>query len=241
MASCAVSSSWQNKPETQEDEHSAKSYTYTHSSTSSIARFPDFQFSFGTLSELASARGKACLLLAVLEVDGPDEVTLRRGPDAGRVVSVLRLIVGDEASTIHKLTAWREIAELWGGTAQDTVGVGVRRGDVVYFESAPPCFVSPPPTHAKACMYLTSLFAIDVLVAPTESSNNNGPPTHVITASPNLRSRAEICYRTMPRASVPADMRLRPDLRLGASDASVRRVAAVVEWFERIAGLGSGQ
>jgi hypothetical protein len=31
-------------------------------------------------------------------------VTVRRGPDAGRVVSVLRLIAGDEASTIRKLT-----------------------------------------------------------------------------------------------------------------------------------------
>ena len=41
----------------------------------------------------------------------------------------------------------------------------------------------------------------------------------------------------MPRASVPADMHLRPDLRLGASDAAVRRVAAVVSWFERMAGL----
>lgn len=238
-ASCAAASSWQNNPETQEDGHSANSYTYAYSSTSSIARFPDFHFSLGTLSALASARGKACLLLAVLEVDGPDEVTLRRGPDAGRVVSVLRLIVGDEASTIRKLTAWREIAESWGGTTQDTVGVGVRRGDVVYFESAPPCPVPPHP-RMRTCMRLTSISAIDVLVAPADGSSNDGAPTHVITASPNFRSRAEICYRTMPRASMPADMRLRPDLRLSGSDASVRRVAAVAAWFERMAGLGSG-
>jgi hypothetical protein len=101
--------------------------------SSSIAWFPDFQFSPSALSVLASARGKVCLLLSVLEVDGPDEVTVRRGPDAGRVVSVLRLIVGDEASTIRKLTAWREIAETWGGATQ---AEGMRRGDVVYFESA---------------------------------------------------------------------------------------------------------
>lgn len=70
----------------------------------------------------------------MLEVDGPDEVTVRRGPDAGRTVSMLRLIVGDEASTVRKLTAWREVAEAWGGGAtQDAVGV--RCGDVVYFES----------------------------------------------------------------------------------------------------------
>ena len=156
-ASRAASSSWQNNLETQEDEHSANSYTYAHSSTSSIARFPDFQFSLGTLSALVFARGKTCLLLAVLEVDGPDEVTLRRGPDAGRVVSVLRLIVGDEASTIRKLTAWREVAESWGGTAQDTVGV--RRGDVVYFESAPPCLV--PLTHACLSVHVPNLFICD--------------------------------------------------------------------------------
>jgi hypothetical protein len=45
----------------------------------------------------------------------------------------------------------------------------------------------------------------------------------------------------MPRASVPADIRLCPDLRLGASDAAVRRVAAVVAWFERMAGLAGTQ
>jgi hypothetical protein len=132
----------QNNLETQ-DEPPVNSYDYDYySSTSSIARFPDFQFSLGTLSALVSAQGKTCLLLAVLEVDGPDEVTVRRGPDVGRAVSVLRLIVGDEASTIRKLTAWREVAETWGGTTMTrdhddaAAGSGIRRGDVVYFESA---------------------------------------------------------------------------------------------------------
>jgi len=87
-------------------------------------------------------------LLAVLEVDGPDEVTIRRGREAGQVVFVLRLIVGDEASTIRKLTAWRQVAETWGGSApQDAAGI--RRGDVVHFESAH----SDPrssPTHERA-------------------------------------------------------------------------------------------
>jgi hypothetical protein len=234
------------RPETQqddEDERSANTYS-SYSNTSSIVRFPDFQFSLGTLSPLASARGNACLLLAVLEVDGPDEVTVRRGPDAGRVVSVLRLIVGDEASTIRKLTAWREVAECWGGTGTGTAqemaragggkGERVRRGDVVYFESAPPCLGSSLPRTADR---FTSP-ATDVLVAPSEDAGAGNVPIPAITASPNLRSRAEICYRTMPRASVPGDMHLRPDLRLGASDAAVRRVGVVVSWFERMAGLG---
>ena len=36
------------------------------------------------------------------------------------------------------------------------------------------------------------------------------------------------------------DNRLRPDLRLGESDAAVRKVAAMVRWFEGLAGLGAG-
>ncbi len=130
MSGTRSSSLWQhNNLETQ----LSATTSYVYSDTSSIARFPNFQFSLGTLSELASAQGKTCLLLAVLEVDGPDEVTVRRGPDAGGVISVLRLIVGDEASTIRKLMAWREVAETWSGATQDVVGI--RCGDVVYFES----------------------------------------------------------------------------------------------------------
>jgi hypothetical protein len=33
------------------------------------------------------------------------------------------------------------------------------------------------------------------------------------------------------------DNRLRPDLRLGASDAAVKKVAMLVLWFEGVAGL----
>lgn len=33
------------------------------------------------------------------------------------------------------------------------------------------------------------------------------------------------------------DGRLRPDLRLGISEACVRKVSATVAWFEHIAGL----
>lgn len=37
--------------------------------------------------------------------------------------------------------------------------------------------------------------------------------------------------------SAPQDARFRPDLRLGFSDAAVRKVASTVKWFEDIAGL----
>lgn len=59
-----------------------------------------------------------------------------------------------------------------------------------------------------------------------------------LTASSYLRSKLDICYRTMPYSH--EDKRLRPDLRLGHSDPAVRKVAAVVKWFECMAGLASG-
>ena len=41
----------------------------------------------------------------------------------------------------------------------------------------------------------------------------------------------------MPRLSFPDDARLRPDLELGRSEAAVRRVMTLVDWFETLAGL----
>jgi len=63
--------------------------------------------------------------------------------------------------------------------------------------------------------------------------SGGAPPN--FTASPYTKPTAEICYRTMPQT--PRDGRLRPDLRLSESDVSVRRVAALVAWFERLSGL----
>jgi hypothetical protein len=62
-------------------------------------------------------------------------------------------------------------------------------------------------------------------------------PALNLTASPFLKSRMEICYRTMPYSH--EDKRLRPDLRLGYSDLAVRRVASLVRWFEGMAGLNA--
>jgi hypothetical protein len=78
------------------------------------------------------------------------------------------------------------------------------------------------------------MYVIGVLTTVTEGGSR---PTVTLTASLNLCSRTEICYRTMPRTSVPRDVRLQPDLRLSTRDAAVRRVATVVPWFERLAGL----
>ena len=117
-----------------------------HSWTSSISRFPAFSFSLHSLSSLsflsahvADANNtakkftqKVNLLLAALEVDGPDTIRVKKGPDAGQEVSILKIVLGDDESGVCKLTAWREVAEEWGGYSESE---GVKRGDVVYLES----------------------------------------------------------------------------------------------------------
>ncbi|PFH49043.1 hypothetical protein AMATHDRAFT_76413 [Amanita thiersii Skay4041] len=169
----------------------------------SIARFPSFQFNpnvLCSLAQLTKAPKRVSMLLAVLEVDGPDVVKIKTGPDAGREVGVLKMILGEEGG-VGKLTAWREIAERWGGVSGE--GAAVKRGDVVLIEN------------------VNGLR--DAATAPS------------LTASPYLNSKLTICYRTMPYTK--EDQALRPDLRLGASDAAVRKVGGVVRWFEKMAGL----
>ncbi|KAG6919104.1 hypothetical protein DXG01_009360 [Tephrocybe rancida] len=182
--------------------------SYNYSDTSSIANFPTFHFSLHALTSLASLaksspRGsrKVSVVLAALEVDGPDTIRIKKGAEAGKEVSVLSLILGDEEGAVCKLTAWREIADEWGGSRN---AVGVKRGDVLFIENV------------------------------TASWDPSTSPT--LSASPHLKPKMEICYRTMPYTH--EDNRLRPDLRLGDSDAAVRKVAAVVRWFEDMAGLG---
>ncbi|KAJ6617654.1 hypothetical protein B0H10DRAFT_1796993 [Mycena sp. CBHHK59/15] len=194
--------------ESQFETQDTQSYNYTDAS--SIARFPRFHFSLNTLTSLTSlaksrVKGtkKVTLLLAVLEVDGPDSFTFKKGKDAGKQSYVLKMILGDEDGNVSKLTAWREVAEDWGGAGQET---GAKRGDI--------------------------LLLTDVMAAFEPGS------AVTLTASPWQNPKLEICYRTMPYTR--EDQRLRPDLRLGASDASVRKVAAVVRWFEGMAGLTTG-
>jgi len=77
------------------------------------------------------------VLLAVLEVDGPNTIRIKKGLDAGKEVSLLSLVLGDEEGMVCKLTAWREIADAWGGGE----GPGVKRGDILYIESTSPFMV----------------------------------------------------------------------------------------------------
>ncbi|KAJ7983003.1 hypothetical protein DFH06DRAFT_714026 [Mycena polygramma] len=184
-----------------------ESQSLNYSDAPSIARFPAFHFSMNSLTSLTSlaksrVKGtkQVTLLLAVLEVDGPDTFRFKKGKDAGKESFVLKMILGDEDGNVCKLTAWREVAQDWGGCGDE---IGAKRGDILLL------------TNVTA--------ALEPSAAVT------------LTASPWQKPKLEICYRTMPYTH--EDQRLRPDLRLGSSDASVRKVAAVVRWFEDMAGL----
>jgi len=117
-----------NVAETQETQES--SYA---TDASSIARFPAFHFNLHDLTTLNSINSKQShkvnLLLAVLEVDGPDTVRQKKGPGAGGEIYVMKLILGDEQGNICKLTAWRDVADEWGNV------ISVKRGDVVHIQS----------------------------------------------------------------------------------------------------------
>ncbi|KAI8992944.1 hypothetical protein BD414DRAFT_482823 [Trametes punicea] len=195
------------------------------SNASSVAQFPTFHFSLHAITSLDTlikqaqaarvtrmrrASHKVCLLAAVLEVEGPDTIRVKRGPDAGLEVSLLKLILGDESGGVCKLAVWRQTAEDWGGLDPEVTAPSVKKGDIVLLEN---------------------------VLASWEAEHGDTTATIPVnlSASPQLRSRMQICYRTMP--CVPQDARLRPDLRLGFSDAAVRKVASVVKWFEDVAGL----
>jgi hypothetical protein len=42
------------------------------------------------------------------------------------------MILGDEEGNVCKLTAWREVAEAWGGTGE---ALAAKRGDILLIES----------------------------------------------------------------------------------------------------------
>ncbi|KAJ6544176.1 hypothetical protein B0H19DRAFT_956481 [Mycena capillaripes] len=197
-----------------------------YSDAASIARFPAFHFSLNSLTSLTSlakcrlkGTSKVTLLLAVLEVDGPDSFRFKKGKDAGKESFVLKMILGDEDGNVCKLTAWREVAQDWGGCGDE---IGAKRGDILLLTG----------TFRVSCLLVLvdGNYLIDVMAAFEPST------AVTLTASPWQKPKLEICYRTMPYTH--EDQRLRPDLRLGASDACVRKVAAVVRWFEGMAGLG---
>ncbi|KAI0028477.1 hypothetical protein K488DRAFT_80658 [Vararia minispora EC-137] len=179
--------------------------TTLSSDESSFTLLPSFRFHLSNITSLSALRTvspprRSTVLVAVLELDGPDFVRIKNGADAGKEIAVLKIIVGDDDGAVAKCTAWRDVAKMWGDAG------GLKRGDVVCFSNV-------------------------------QSSWDRLSPL-TLTASPSLKSQAEICYRTMPRASfAEADGRLRPELALAMGDPAVRRVTALVQWFEKMAGL----
>ncbi|KAI9061675.1 hypothetical protein FKP32DRAFT_1686963 [Trametes sanguinea] len=133
-----------------ETQESQETDSFNESNASSIAQFPAFHFSLHALTPLdtlisqaqaARAKGmpkaslKVCVLAAVLEVDGPDTIRIKKGADAGKEVSLLKLILGDESGGICKLAAWREIAEDWAGLNPELSAPSVKKGDIVLLET----------------------------------------------------------------------------------------------------------
>jgi hypothetical protein len=99
--------------------------------SSSVANFPAFHFSLRALTPLRivlapAGRGsvRVTLLVAVLEVDGPDQLTTKKGQET----HLLRLVIGDDDGAVGKLVAWGDTALEWGGAQRMQ---GLRRGDVV--------------------------------------------------------------------------------------------------------------
>jgi hypothetical protein len=209
-----------------------ESISYNYSDASSIARFPAFQFNPHSLTSLASLNNyshrrtesrKVALLLAVLEVDGPDTIRIKKGVDAGKDVSILKMILGDESGQVCKLTAWREIADAWGGNIYNSPAV--KRGDIVFIDRT---------SHTTLTSRREPNFPLTGVLASYQQSDS---ASITLTASPYQKPTLEICYRTLPYTR--EDGLLRPDLRLGVSDIAVRKVATVVNWFEKIAGLAA--
>ena len=210
--------------------------TDSFSDSTSTAVFPRFRFNFNDLSSLskllveAEEAGpkrrkrilKISFLAAVLEVDGPIAVHIKKGPEAGNLVSLLKLIIGDDAGSILRLTAWRGTADVMAGY-DEADSPGIKRGDVVAFQSK----VQSCGNHVL--VLISEL--IDILFC------DEPPDGQTLVASPKLESTHEVCYRTLP--TVHADRRVTPDLRLGIGDLGVRRVAAIAKWVSESAGLAT--
>ncbi|KAF8637701.1 hypothetical protein AX16_010776 [Volvariella volvacea WC 439] len=127
--------------DTHEEESPFQNYSY--SDASSIVHFPTFHFNLHSLTSVSAilqsnvkASRKVNVVMAVLEVEGPDSIRIKKGPDAGREVAILKMILGDEDGNVGKLTAWREVAESWGGSLINQPSA--KRGDVIHFQGKRP-------------------------------------------------------------------------------------------------------
>ncbi|EJT96855.1 hypothetical protein DACRYDRAFT_102602 [Dacryopinax primogenitus] len=130
--------------------------TPASSSEASIHRLPSYRVNphsltplhlLPSLSRARYAPPRVNILVGVLEVSGPETVTIRKGKEAGKEVAVLKLVVGGEGSVLG-VTAWRGCAKTWAQAAD----AGVRRGDVVLLSDleAPRLSRTDPAPHPRA-------------------------------------------------------------------------------------------
>ncbi|KAG8764713.1 hypothetical protein FRC12_007930 [Ceratobasidium sp. 428] len=156
--------------------------------SSSVINFPTFHFSLRALTPLRVAltpagRGsvRVTLLVAVLEVDGPDPITTKGGQET----HLLRLVVGEDDGSVGKLAAWGDTALEWGGAHRMP---GLRRGDVVLLSdiqvtSAPP----DPPTLSASPRYSSGIQLCYRTVSRTDADQR---------LRPDLRlGQADACVR----------------------------------------------
>ena len=78
-------------------------------------------------SGVGSSSNKVNLLCAVLEVEGPDTITIRKGPESGKQVSVLRLVLGQPFHEPNEIS--RQVP---GRDGRTDVNVSVYKRDSTY-------------------------------------------------------------------------------------------------------------
>ncbi|KAI6096550.1 hypothetical protein EV401DRAFT_2247628, partial [Pisolithus croceorrhizus] len=96
--------------------YGAQDTAYSEKNTSSVTRFPNFQFNIYTAISLSSLRNTLCwrdevrqkkvnVLVAVLVVEGVNTVYVKSGLRAGQESPVFKRILGDEEGCVCQITA----------------------------------------------------------------------------------------------------------------------------------------
>ncbi|KZT33009.1 hypothetical protein SISSUDRAFT_1054722 [Sistotremastrum suecicum HHB10207 ss-3] len=165
---------------------------------------------------------KRNLVVAILDWMGPEYINIKKGPSAGMTIARMTMTVGDDSyvpsygaghretgatGTVMEIVVWRETAEEW-------CEMGVKKGDVILLEN------------------------ISYTLKPPSAADPSTPFIPKLTASPNLKPLSKVLYRTFPTGNgfEKDERKLRPDLRLGQSDAGVRMVGKIVRWITGVIG-----
>lgn len=117
------------------EEPTSLSISVENSETS--VRLPTLRIPVHLLSSLTDLLGgakshpsraiKVSIVAALLDLEGPEFILVKKGADAGRRVGLLKLVLGDEDGHIATLSVWRELAEEWANQ--------IRKGDILLLQS----------------------------------------------------------------------------------------------------------